>query len=69
MFRDEGLVQAEQFQPRTPGDRYCDAGRLCGKESTDVRAIQFPLVAGKYVFRYSSAVDGSLVATNRITLW
>jgi hypothetical protein len=69
VFRDEDLLQAEQLSPGTPRDRYCDAGRLCGKESTDVRATRFPLAAGKYVFRYTCTVEGSLVATNRITLW
>jgi hypothetical protein len=68
VFQDESLLQTEQFSPMTPADRYCE-GRLCGKESIDVRAIRFPLAAGKYVFRYSCTVDGSLVATNRITLW
>ena len=34
-----------------------------------MRAARFPLEAGKYVFRYTCTVEGSLVATNRITLW
>lgn len=69
VLRDESVVQTEQFSPRTPTDRYCDSGRPCGKESTDMRAARFPLEAGKYFFRYTSTADGSLVATNRITLW
>ena len=30
VFRDEELLQTEQFSPGTPRDCYCDTGRLCG---------------------------------------
>jgi hypothetical protein len=69
VLRDESPVQAEQLTHMTPGDRYCDAGRPCGKEATDVRPSHFPLAAGRYVFRYTCTLDGSLVATNRFTLY
>ena len=69
VLRDESTVQAEQLAPKIPTARYCDGGRPCGAESTALRRSGFPYLPGKYIFRYTSTTDGSLVATNRITLW